>query len=410
MTLESLVLRSLRHRLLATALSAVSIALGVGLVVGIDTLRREARTNFEGAAGSWDLVVGPKGSPLSIVLYSLFHMGEAPDTLPVSAWEALRDDPRVALAVPVVLGDSFHGFRVVGTSADLFRGEARRGVPLAFAAGAPFGEFDAGARNFEAVVGASVAEHEGLRPGSVFTAVHGLDERVEGEAHDEAPWTVTGVLAPTGTPMDRVVLVHWRATHEMEGHDAAAGRGPGAEPRISSVLVRAASPVFAGALFHGIRASDDRTPARPFLEVRALMDRIGTGDRLLLAVSALVVVVAALGILVSMVSGMRERRHDLAMMRALGAPRRVLAGLMVGEAATVGVLGAGLGLLLGHGLVAAGAGALTAWTGVRIRPLAFAPEEILLFAGTVALCALAGVIPAAAAYRADVARGLERGA
>lgn len=406
MTLERLVLRSLRHRLLATVLSALSIALGVGLVVGIDTLRREARANFEGAAGTWDLVVGPKGSPMALTLSSLFHLGEATDTMPVSALERLRADPRVALAVPVVLGDRFHEFRVVGTSEDLFRAEARRGVPIRCAEGRPFASFDPAARNFEAVAGATVAAHEGLRPGSVLTAAHGMDERIEGEEHDEAPWTVTGVLAPTGTPLDRVVLVHAAATWAMEGHDATAGRGEGAEPRISSVLVKAANPLLAGALFFEVRSSETLTPARPFLEVRSLLDLVGSADRLLVAVSVLVVVVAALGILVSMISGMRARRRDLAMMRALGAPRRVLAGLMVGEAATTGAFGAGLGLLLGHGIVAAGAAALTEWTGVRVRPTAFAPEEILLFAGAVGICALAGLLPAAAAWRTEVAEGL----
>jgi putative ABC transport system permease protein len=295
---------------------------------------------------------------------------------------------------------------VVGTSGDLFEAEARRGVPIACAEGEPFRPFDEAAGNFEAVLGATVAAHEGLRPGSTLTAAHGLDERVEGEEHDEAPWTVTGVLAPTGTPLDRVVLVHWEATYAMEGHDATAGRGPDAERRISSVLVKSTNPILASSLFFQIRASETLTPARPFLEVRNLLDLVGNADRLLVAVSALVVVVAALGIMVSMVSGMRERRRDLAMMRALGAPRRVLAGLMVGEAATVGAIGAGAGLILGHGIVAAGATALTAWSGVRVRPLAFAPEEILFFAAAAGICALAGLVPAVAAYRTEVASGL----
>ncbi len=410
MTHEGFVLRSLRHRRLAAALSAAAVALGVGLVAAIDTLRREARAHFEGTAVSYDLVVGPKGSPLQIVLCTVFQMDEAPGTLPESVYRKLAADPRVETALPYALGDTFRGFRIVGTSADAFGFEVRRGVPLRCAAGRPFAAFDPKAPAWEAVLGAAVAADSGLGPGESFVATHGLDARAEGEEHREAPWSVTGVLERTGTPMDRAILIHWEAFHAMEGHDPSAGKGAASgERQISAVILKTRSPLFALQLFSEIRASDVAQPARPFLEVRRLFDLVGNADRLLLAVSALVVVVAALGILVSMTSSMNERRRDIAMMRALGAPRRVVAGLMVGEAATVGAAGAAGGLLLGHALVAFGATRITSWSGVHVRPLVFPPEEVLVFAGAVALCALAGLVPAVMAYRADVETGLASG-
>ncbi len=406
MTPRTLVLRSLRHRRLATALSALSVALGVGLVVGIGTLRREARSHFQNAAVSFDLVVGPKASPLQIVLYTVFQMDEAPGTIPVSAYERLRADPRVKVALPWVVGDSYREFRIVGTSEAFFGQEVRGGVPVACASGVPFRPFDPARREWEAVLGSTVAAETGLRAHDTFSAVHGLDSKGTGTEHEEAPWRVVGVLAPTGTPVDRAIWIHWEAFFAMERHDPTAGRGAGAERRISAVVLKAANPAFANLLFFELRSSEDLQPARPFVEVRRLFDIVGNADRLLLAVAALVVVVAALGILVSMASGMRERRRDLAMMRALGAPRRLLAALMVAEAGTVGLFGAAGGWLLGHGIVAAGASVLTEWSGVRVRTLAFAPEEILVVAGAVGLCALAGLLPAVMAYRADVATGL----
>jgi putative ABC transport system permease protein len=402
---EGFVLRSLRRRPLATALSALSVALGVALVVSIDVLRREARAHFEGAAVPWDLVVGPKGSPLQIVLNAVFHMEESPGTLPESAWKTLRADARVEKAIPYAVGDTVHGFRVVGTTAEILGCEARRGVPLRCAAGRAFAAFDPAKPAREAVLGATAAEGLGHRVGEAFVATHGLDEHVEGEEHEEAPFTVSGVLERTGTPMDRVVLVDVEAFWAIEGHDPTAGT-EGEERRLSAVLVKARTPVFANSLFFELRSSTDLQPVRPFQEVRALFDLLGRWDRLLLAVAGLVVVVAAVGILVSMTNSMNERRRTIALMRALGARRRVVAGLMVGEAAAVGALGAGAGLLLGHGVVAAGARAITDWSGVRIRAGAFAPEEVLVFAGAVAICALAGLLPAAIAYRADVAEGL----
>ena len=406
MTLEGLVLRSLRHRRLATALSALAVALGVGLVIGIDTLRREARAHFENAAVSWDLVVGPRGSPMSIVLCTVFQMDEATGTLPVSAYEKLKADPRVQTALPYVVGDSFHGFRIVGTSEEIFGTEVRRGAVVECATGAPFHPFDPARKDWEAVLGATVAADSGLKVGDSFTATHGLDAKNAGAEHAEAPWKVVGILAPTGAPVDRVVWIHWQAFYAMEGHDASAGRGADAERRLSAVIVKCSNPVFANTLYFELRGSDTLQPARPFLEVRKLFDLVGNADRLLVAVSALVVLVAAIGILVAMTSGMRERRRDLAMMRALGAPRRVLAGLMVGEAATIGLFGAAGGIVLGHAIVAGGAAWLTDMSGVRIRPFVLAPEEVLVFAATVGLCALAGLVPAVMAYRADVAAGL----
>ena len=204
MTLEGLVLRSLRHRRLATALSALAVALGVGLVIGIDTLRREARAHFENAAVSWDLVVGPKGSPMSIVLCTVFQMDEATGTLPVSAYEKLKADPRVQTALPYVVGDSFHGFRIVGTSEEIFGTEVRRGADVRCAEGSPFHSFDPARKEWEAVLGATVAAESGLKVGDSFTATHGLDAKNAGAEHAEAPWKVVGILAPTGAPVDRV--------------------------------------------------------------------------------------------------------------------------------------------------------------------------------------------------------------
>lgn len=394
MTHEGFVLRTLRHRRLATALSVLAVALGVALVCAVDGLRREARAHFEGAAGSWDLVVGPKGDPMRIVLNAVFQIGEPNGTVPESVWKRLKEDPRVERAVPYAVGDSFHGFRVVGTTPDFLGG------PVRVRTGAPF---TPGEVRWEAVLGATVAEVAGLKVGDSFIASHGLDAPLAGSEHREAPWRVTGILERTGTPVDRIVIIPLEAFWAMEGHDAAAGKK---DRQVSAVLVKTRNAVFTRLLFGEIRASADAQPAFPFQEIRNLFDLVGNADRLLLAVAALVVAVAALGILVSMVNTMNERRRDLALMRALGARRRVVAGLLVGEAALVGALGAGLGLAMGHALIAAGAARLGEWSGVRIRPFVFAPEEVLVFGGAVALCALAGLLPAVMAYRSDVATGL----
>jgi len=218
MTHEGFVWRTLRHRRLATALSALAVALGVALVCAVDGLRREARAHFEGAAGSWDLVVGPKGDPMRIVLNAIFHLGESTGTVPESVWRKLKEDPRVERAVPYAVGDSFEGFRVVGTSTEFLAGPVRVGT------GAVFGPFDPAQPRWEAVLGATVAAVSGLKVGDSFVASHGLDAPLAGSEHKEAPWRVTGILERTGTPVDRIVLIPLEAFWSMEGHDALAGR------------------------------------------------------------------------------------------------------------------------------------------------------------------------------------------
>jgi len=410
---EGFVLRSLRHRRAATLLSALGIGLGVALVTAVDALRRESRAHFEGAALAADLVVGPKGDPLRIVLGAVFHVGEDQGTIPESRWRSLAADPRVARAVPFAFGDTYAGFRVVGTTEAAFGMEARHGTPVRLAEGTPFGPFDPEKPGYEAVLGATAAAATGLGVGDHFHAEHGLDARADLDEHEEAEWRVVGILERTGTALDRSVLVPLEAFWSMEGHDPSAGKAAGAEgeaPRqVSAVAVRVASPAFLVPLFQEIRASEDALAARPLVEVRNLFDLVGNADRLLFAVSILVVVVAAVGVLVSMVNTMNERRRDAALMRALGARRRVVAGLVVGEAAATGAAGALAGLVLGHALVAVGAARVAEWSGIPMRPALLGPADILVFAGAVALCALAGLAPAIGAYRTEVAEGLSGG-
>jgi putative ABC transport system permease protein len=447
MTLAGIVVRSLRHRALSTALSALAVALGVALVVAVETVRAGALARFKGAAGAWSLVVGPKGSPLQAVLFSLFHMDKPDGKLPESRLLALQADGRVEVAVPLCLGDAYRGFRIVGTEAALFGREVRPGLALSPREGRLFEPFRAASRNFEAVVGSTAARAAGLGIGSKFVAVHGLDGGGVGHEHDEAPWTVVGVLPPTGTPSDRVIFIHREAFYAIEGHggtprepagdghdghddhghgepDAhgdheahgdggaegdragAPPPGDGAGREVSSILVRVRNPIFLLMLQKELQDSADATPAMPLVEVGRLFEIVGNADRLLVAVSALVALVAALGILVSMTNALHERRREIALWRALGAPRRVVAGLIVAEAAAVGVLGGVAGLVLGHA-VAAGAGAWMAERlGVAPDALAFQPAEIGYAAAAAALCALAGLLPAVRAYRSEPAEGL----
>jgi putative ABC transport system permease protein len=443
---------SLRQRPLSTVLSALAVALGVALVVGIDAMRREARDQFRGAANPYDLVVGPKGSPLQITLNTVFHLGEATGTVPEAVWHELRGHPFVQRAVPYVVGDTWKGYRLVGTTGDIFGIEVRRGMTLTVAEGRPFDPFREDRGNWEVVAGARVAATTGLRVGDSITATHGLAEAPSAKAHDEAPWKVTGILAPTGTPLDRVLLIHYEGFHSMDGHDPTAGTGVATkkapvekdgdeahddhddheddhadhaddehaddhedahqdddhshgERRLSAVLLvlkRGTQPL----LFGQLRSREEFTVAVPVLEVERLFEIVGNVDGVLLAVSVLVILVAALGILVSITNTLAERRRELALQRALGAPRRVVAGILLAEASMIGLLGGVGGLVLGLLVVRVASTWLGQWTGLAMDGSGFRPETLLFPAGALVLCAVAGLFPAWRAYRTDVAAGL----
>jgi putative ABC transport system permease protein len=436
MTLLGIAWRNIRQRLLTSLLTALSLALGVALVVATLVTGGIVKQAFESGSGlGYNMIVGAKGSPLQLVLNSVYFISKPIENISWDFYQqflpaAERADgvdgtfaASTKTAVPICMGDYFRGFRVVGTSTAYFdRLTVGDGQPFRFAAGRNFrtDEF------FGGVLGATVAAKLGLRVGDPFAPTHGADD---GKVHD--PFTVIGILARTDTPVDRGVFVNMEGFYLQDGHakpvegevgtapprPAADGQPtplPFAQREVTAILLDTAAlpglpaELTAMGLRTAINEGRDGQAALPIAEIRQLLDLfVRPLELLLVLVTSLVVVVSAIGILVSMVGSSLERSRDVAIMRALGARRSHVLLTVLCEAVLLAVGGGLAGWLLGHLLVGAIAPLITTNAGVSASMLSAAPgTELLLVPFLMVLAILAALLPALAAYRTDVAKWL----
>ena len=456
MTLLGIAWRNIRQRTLTSSLTVFSLALGVGLVVATLITGAIVRQAFESGTGlGYNMIVGAKGSPLQLVLNSVYYISKPIENI---SWEfyseflpaSRRSDGEdgdfassVAVAVPICMGDYYRGYRVIGTNADLFgKLERGRSGPFAFSDGRNLED----ANFFEAVLGAAVAADTGLAVGDKIKPTHGADD---GPEHD--PFVVVGIVAATDTPIDRGVFVNMEGFYLQEGHakplddedavdtdgeliaaagessvesdatteDDAAGPAPlpEAQREVTSILVKTASmpglppELMSMGMRTVINEGSDGQAVLPIGEIRQLLDLfVWPLERLLLLITVLVVIVSAVGILVSMVGSSLERTRDVAIMRALGARRSHVLLTVLLEAVLLAGCGGLAGWALGHLVV----GAIGPWiatnAGVSASVLSAAPgAELLLVPFLIVLAVAAGLLPAVVAYRTDVARWLQRG-
>ena len=437
MTLFGIAWRNIRQRLLTSGLTALSLALGVALVVATLVTAGIVKQAFNSGAGlGYNMIVGAKGSPLQLVLNSVYLISRPIENISWQFYEQFlpaegrRDGQAgsfagsVKTAVPICMGDYFRGYRVVGTNAAYFDSLTfGSSQPFVFAQGKNFRDDDF----FGGVLGAEVARTLGLKVGDAFSPTHGADD---GLVHD--PFVVRGVLARTDTPVDRGVYVNMEGFYLQEGHakpvegaepprkrtagDTAGGTPeplPPEQREVTAILVETASlpglppELTAMGLKQAINEGRDGQAAEPIREIRQLLDLfVRPLELLLLLVTALVVVVSAIGILVSMVGSALERSRDVAVMRALGARRgHVLATVLI-EAILLAVGGGLVGWALGHAVVAAVGPLITTGAGVTAGFFSFSPAELLLVPFLIALAILAALLPAISAYRTDVSRWL----
>jgi putative ABC transport system permease protein len=447
MSLFGIAWRNIRQRLLTSGLTALSLALGVALVVATLVTGGIVSRAFESGSGlGYNMIVGAKGSPLQLVLNSVYFISKPIENI---SWATYQDflpaarrpdgvDGKFAAstrtAVPICMGDYFRSFRVVGTNADFFdRLTCGDGRPFRFGSGSNFRDADF----FGGVLGATVAANLGLKVGDAFAPTHGADD---GKVHD--PFTVTGILARTDTPVDRGVFVNMEGFYLQEGHakpveEPVEGQPASPQPKLERpegtpvplppeqrevtaiLLETAALPGLPGmpdlpaeltamALRTAINEGRDGQAAEPIREIRLLLDLfVRPLELLLLLITALVVLVSAIGILVSMVGSSLERSRDVAIMRALGARRSHVLAVVLIEAVLLAVGGGLAGWLLGHLLVGAIAPLITTNAGVSASIFSAAPgAELLLVPFLVVLAILAALLPALAAYRTDVAKWL----
>jgi putative ABC transport system permease protein len=404
-TLIGLSAAYIRARALNAALNVLLLGLGVGTIVVLLLFSRQFEERLERDARGIDLVVGAKGSPLQLILSSVYHLDIPTGNIPLQEAEKLAGDPLIKAAIPLALGDSYAGFRIVGTGhgyVSLYDGKPATGrlwdQPL------------------EAVLGSEVAAHSRLSVGGRFVGSHGLVEG--GEVHEHSPYTVVGLLAPTGTVLDRLVLTSVESVREVHGqgqhHNGGEQGGDHEEDKhlqaqeLTALLVQYRSPMAAAVLPRQINARSALQAASPAFESARLLSLVGVGIDTVQAFALVLILCAGLSVFIALYNALRERSYDLAVMRSLGASRaRLLAAILI-EGLTLTALGVVLGLLLGHLLTHALGMWLQASQQIHITGWTFVPGEAVLVLAALGVGLVSALLPAVLAYRTDIAGVLAR--
>ncbi len=396
MTLFRIVFKSLRQHLLSTVVTALSLALAVGLLMSVWVVKEQSHATFTKVSGGYDAVLGARGSKLQLVLNAIFHLEASPGNIRWSDYQTIKKHGAVELAIPLAVGDNYRGYRLVGTEPEMFEHAYSPGKTYEVESGGRL--FEAGYK--EAVVGSFAARRLGLKVRDQFNPYHGLIFN-EDAMHKDI-YVVVGILKPTSTPVDRVIWIPISGLQNMAGHD------PKSATDVSAVLVKLRAPT-AGFMMDQMynKQGDKMTFAFPIGAVMAqLFDKIAWFDKILELVAYLVALVAIGSILASIYNSMNERRRDIAIMRALGARRSTIFSAVVLEAAAIASLGVLLGFAFYAAIMTGAASIIREQTGVVLEP--FAGHPVMLWAplGMIALGALAGVVPAFKAYRTHVAEYL----
>jgi putative ABC transport system permease protein len=410
MSLLGLSLAYIRARALNAALNLVLLALGVATIVLLLLFSAQLEERLTRDARGIDLVVGAKGSPLQLILSSIYHLDFPTGNIPLAEAARWREHPLVAQAIPLALGDSFAGFRIVGSEGayvDHYGGALAQGRL-----------WDA---PFEATLGARVAATTGLGIGDRFVGSHGL--AAGGMLHGDHPYDVVGILAPGAGVLDRLILTSidsvWLAhgidpaehaleeDHDEHEHDhapAAPGEPGGLE--ITALLLTYNSPLAAIQLPRTINQETALQAASPAFETVRLLGLIGVGLDTLRGFGLLLIATAGLSVFIALSNAMQERRYDLAVMRTLGASRRTLLLQPLLEGLILAGGGAVLGIALGHGVVELLGRTVPDLQAMGLTGADFRIEELYLLALAIGVGALAALLPAIQAWRTDIAATL----
>jgi putative ABC transport system permease protein len=410
-----LALKSLLNRWITALLTVGTIAASVVLLLGVEEVRTGARQSFADTISGTDLIVGARSGSLNLLLYSVFRIGNATNNVTWQSYQDIAQRPEVAWIVPLSLGDSHHGFRVLGTTPDYFtRYKFRQGQGLAFRDGRPFADL------FDAVVGADVAARLGYKVGDAIVVAHGLGS-VAFVEHDDKPFRVVGVLERTGTPVDRTVHVSleaieaihvdWQSGARVPGQSVSAAdvRRMDLRPKaITAALVGLKSRLAAFRVQRGINEyrAEPLTAILPGAALQELWGLVGTAETALKVVSAMVVATALLGMLTMILSTLNERRREMAILRSVGARPRTVLGLLMAEAGVLTAAGVALGILLLYAALLAARPYVDATYGLHLPLAPLKPDAWFTLCLVVLGGCLAGLLPALRAYRLSLADGM----
>ncbi|MEL6192821.1 MAG: ABC transporter permease [Bacteroidota bacterium] len=419
MNLFSLSWKNLAAKPLSTALSLILLMLGVSIISLLLLLDKQVQNTFDKNVRGIDMVVGAKGSPLQVILASVYHIDAPTGNIPLKEAETLIQNPLVETAIPLAYGDNYRGYRILGTDTSYvnhYGGELAEGAL-----------WD---KDFEVTIGSLIAKREGLKVGSTFFSSHGVSGNM-GDVHEDNTYVVKGIFKPSGTVLDQLLLSTissvWSAhehsdeeedsdndpnqPEEDDGHDHEEGEGhehdeDEEELEITALLLKFRSPLGNVTLPRIINENTSMQAALPAIEVNRLIGLLGIGIETLRALAIAIIIISGISVFISLFNSLKDRKYELALMRTMGASRGRLFVMIIIE----GLMLAVIGFLLGYVLSRVGMMIMQNFVATTYRyefaSVAFLPEEWILLGITLLIGLLAAIIPAFQAYKTDISETL----
>jgi putative ABC transport system permease protein len=407
MSTLSLIWNYLKAKKLNTALNILLLALGIAVIAILILFNNQLEEKMANNSKGIDLVVGAKGSPLQLILCSVFHIDFPTGNIKLKDAEKLAVHRLVKNAVPLALGDSYQGFRIVGTNQqypNLYEAD--------LASGSWWND------DLEVTIGFTVAKLTKLKIGDTFESAHGLTK--EGHAHEENQYVVKGILKSTGSVMDNLILTNvasvWKV-HEEEQDTAIHSKNillknpsrlvPSVEAgdstkEITSLLIKYKNPIAAIQLPRFINTQTNMQAASPAFETARLFTLLGVGAEALIGFAYVLIFISALSIFIALYNSLKERRYDMAIMRSMGASRSMLFKTIILEGSTLTFIGTCLGLALGHLVLGLFIFAVEESQKAGIAANVFYKEELFILLGSIVLGVICSIIPAIQTYRTDI--------
>ena len=415
MPILRLAIKSLINRRMTALLTLMSIAFSMIMLLGVERMRVEARAGFTSTISGTDLIVGARSGSIQLLLYSVFRIGNPTNNIDWESYQEIAANKRIAWTVPISLGDSHRGYRVMGTTQDFFRHyKYARKRSLEFMTGQPFNDL------YDAVVGAEVAEKLGYQLGQKITLAHGASD-VEFARHENKPFTITGILERTGTPTDRTVMVSLQAIEAIHVDWQAGAPVPGLNLTAEQARHRDLEPKVITAFMVGLKSKistfriqrmineyrkEPLLAILPGVALQELWDLMAIAENALLIIAGFVVIVGLIGMLTALLTSLNERRREMAILRSLGARPAHVFGLLVGEAFFVIVTGVVLGILGLYALFFLAQPWLESAYGLYLMLGPPSQSELLITLSVVVTGTVVGCIPAWRAYRYSLADGM----
>ncbi|MDF5022263.1 ABC transporter permease [Vibrio parahaemolyticus] len=406
--------KSLMNRKATAVLTIMTVAISVILLLGVERIRTQAKDSFANTISGTDLIVGGRSGQVNLLLYSVFRIGNATNNIDWKSYQEFSQHRAVDWAIPISLGDSHKGFRVMGTNHSYFE-HYKYGSkqPLTFSKGKEFNGL------FETVLGSDVAKQLGYQIGSEIIIAHGISD-VGFSRHDKLPFKVVGILAPTGTPVDKTVHVSLEAIEAIHvGWESGARLGPIPDAKvlqerdfqpkqITAMLVGLKSRIQTFALQRQINnyPKEPLSAIMPGVALHELWGMMSVAEQTLMAVSGFVVIAGLLGMLSSLLTSLQERRREMAILRAMGARPRHVFSLLISEASLLTAAGIVTGVLGLYAILALLQPLIQQHYGINLTLSTLSAYEWMLLSFVQCAGIVIGFIPAFRAYRQSLSDGM----